>query len=409
MSWFARRRPDEDRELLLGALDDALAHIAGEHADELPRLVRLRERLARPPLPTGLRRELALVLASARGPAAAPVEDDAAVVIAEMTNALVDALDAASLLDAELATHIDALGERVPPRIGRGDARSLAREAEALREVALPARERAERSRREIHEMVAELTALLSPTLRHSVSMEANLDRLCTRLAGADEPEALALAREELVLLAEDMRATSTAMREGLGRAMGRARDLQAALDETRERLGRLRSESERDALTGLLHRGVFDRRLVEAVRACGGDRRADAGSLCLVLLDIDHFKQVNDQHGHPTGDAVLRAVAGHLARLVRAGDAVGRVGGEEFGIVLSGMRLDGAAEIAERIRAAVEADEHAVDGGHLRVTLSAGLAELVDGETALELYKRADRALYEAKAAGRNRYVRAA
>jgi diguanylate cyclase (GGDEF)-like protein len=130
---------------------------------------------------------------------------------------------------------------------------------------------------------------------------------------------------------------------------------------------------------------------------------------LCVIVADIDHFKHINDQHGHDTGDRVLVAVASRLREL--AGDSlqhhVARWGGEEFLMLLPGTRLKDACHQADNIRRNIEALN--VDGRGLRVTLSAGVAELSASDTLDECLRRCDQALYRAKDAGRNQVVAAA
>jgi len=157
------------------------------------------------------------------------------------------------------------------------------------------------------------------------------------------------------------------------------------------------------DDLTGLYNR----RYVVAHVNELLARMPEGGGEVALMLFDIDHFKQVNDQHGHPAGDAVLRELAGRALRQVRSVDLVGRLGGEEFVVVMPETNLAGAAVVAERLRAAVAGEPFSLQagGGRLPVTVSIGVA--VTGETpeTLEsLLKRADDALYIAKNAGRNR-----
>ncbi len=168
------------------------------------------------------------------------------------------------------------------------------------------------------------------------------------------------------------------------------------------ETLEALRQLATRDALTGLLNRREFDRVLVEE---CERALRFGA-ALTLVLVDLDHFKRINDAHGHPAGDAVLREVARRLQAQVRSVDRVMRLGGEEFALVL--VQTDGAAGrvVAERALVAIRAETVAVGAGaEVRITASAGVAELpADASDGGELLATADRALYAAKAAGRDR-----
>ena len=157
------------------------------------------------------------------------------------------------------------------------------------------------------------------------------------------------------------------------------------------------------DPLTGLMNRRAFLSAL-ELERA----RTVRHGyALSLLLLDVDHFKSVNDKRGHATGDAVLLCLARLLQYQARKVDIVGRWGGEEFVVVLSGAEEAGAQMAGERIRAAVQAmvvqDE---SGQEVRVTISIGACSMIAGETAEQLIDRADQAMYQAKAGGRNRVV---
>ena len=165
-----------------------------------------------------------------------------------------------------------------------------------------------------------------------------------------------------------------------------------------------LRRMAIRDELTGLLNRRELDRILVEEQ-----DRALRFGHpLGLLMIDVDHFKQVNDTHGHPVGDAVLREIARRLTTNVRNVDRVARFGGEEFAAVLVQTDRTIACEMAQRIRASVERDPIlAAQALALNVTVSIGVAILSDdARSAVELLSAADKALYGAKVAGRNRVV---
>ncbi len=175
--------------------------------------------------------------------------------------------------------------------------------------------------------------------------------------------------------------------------------------DEKQERLYRqLFESSTRDALTGTYNRQHFDERLDSEVAYAVRHKTV----VSLVLFDLDHFKQVNDRHGHQAGDAVLSHTAGLVHPRLRVEDVFARYGGEEFAIILRSIDLPGAARVGERIRTAVSAKPAMHDGQLIPVTLSAGAASLgcSTEETAAELLAAADRRLYLAKGAGRNRVV---
>jgi diguanylate cyclase (GGDEF)-like protein/PAS domain S-box-containing protein len=166
---------------------------------------------------------------------------------------------------------------------------------------------------------------------------------------------------------------------------------------------GRLREQAIRDPLTGLHNRRFFEesaeRDAARAIRL--------GEPLALALLDIDHFKQINDAHGHATGDLVLQTLASVLRTSARATDLVCRFGGEEFVIVLPGATLSAALERTEQWRAVIAATSIATDDHkEVRYTVSIGVALLGPGDSMSSVLRRADAALYEAKRGGRNRVV---
>jgi len=170
-------------------------------------------------------------------------------------------------------------------------------------------------------------------------------------------------------------------------------------------RTQRLRQQANHDRLTGLLNRGYFDERFAaEVARAERAGER-----FTLVLLDVDHFKRWNDEHGHAAGDRALRAVAGVLARSFRASDLLARYGGEEFVAVLFRARIADVAERLETTRERIARTPVALprDGAPSAVTASFGVAAYPeDGLSAAALLETADRRLYAAKLAGRDRIV---
>jgi diguanylate cyclase (GGDEF)-like protein len=154
-----------------------------------------------------------------------------------------------------------------------------------------------------------------------------------------------------------------------------------------------------RDELTGVANRRYAVRQLAAMVSRA---RRHDL-DLSVLLIDADRFKALNDRHGHAAGDALLRGLADRLARRVRREDIVARFGGEEFLVILPETDAEGAAAVAEDVRAAVAAEPFAVGRVALPLTISAGTATW-RGEDAEHLIARADRGLYAAKEGGRDR-----
>ena len=174
--------------------------------------------------------------------------------------------------------------------------------------------------------------------------------------------------------------------------------------DKLRDRLDESLELAVTDPLTGLFNRRYLASRLDQAAE---GFQRAGE-PLSVILFDLDQFKAVNDRHGHAAGDFVLKAFASTLRSQLRAIDIAGRFGGEEFLVILKDTPADCAADAAERIRAAVARQDFSVKatGDALNVTVSAGVAQMRDGETVGQLLDRTDAALYDAKNGGRNQIV---
>lgn len=163
----------------------------------------------------------------------------------------------------------------------------------------------------------------------------------------------------------------------------------------------RLEYLARHDALTGLFNRQYTQKLLEQEIERC---ERYDA-ALSVLVIDIDHFKRVNDDHGHACGDTILQNVARLIRERIRTNDVVGRWGGEEFLVLLPHTTIDGASEAAESLRAHVEQLE---GDDSPAVTISVGAAEREAGENADGLFDAADMALYDAKEQGRNRVLRA-
>ena len=185
-----------------------------------------------------------------------------------------------------------------------------------------------------------------------------------------------------------------------------RIQRIRAKLQQQREALAQAlevnRELATRDELTGLINRrAMLDLMALEHSRSLRSGR-----PLLLAQLDIDHFKPINDQHGHATGDRALQAFAGTVRACVRDTDVLARWGGEEFVLMLTDTSAEHARELLERIRQAVQALEIAHSAGSLQLTVSIGLAQHLPGDTVEHTLERADQALYRAKALGRNRVV---
>jgi diguanylate cyclase (GGDEF)-like protein len=191
--------------------------------------------------------------------------------------------------------------------------------------------------------------------------------------------------------------------RVGLGRRTVLRFSLQDALEE--QALIRVHESALRDRLTGAYNRGAFDDRLNSEFSTS----LSRGTPLALLLFDIDHFKRLNDNHGHQAGDAVLRDVVKGVQRALRPEDVLSRYGGEEFAVILKNVSSRSVHVMAERVRVAVEGLELDWQGESIRVTVSVGGAYLARAAAVADpaaMIAAADEALYEAKHQGRNRVV---
>lgn len=176
-----------------------------------------------------------------------------------------------------------------------------------------------------------------------------------------------------------------------------------------------LQRMAETDVLTGTANRRAFQsafHRHVQSVRegaadGAGRGTESQPGRLCLLLMDIDHFKRINDEFGHDSGDTVLRRVAELLQGQLRRSDLLARVGGEEFAVLIRDVDEDQATLLAERLCLCISQAEFSLSGQRVPVTLSGGFAFARRGLSESRLYSLADSALYRAKHAGRNRVIR--
>ena len=211
------------------------------------------------------------------------------------------------------------------------------------------------------------------------------------------------VSRELAVAQEDDTGALTDSVLRSLARIMAINERLQGRLESAEQRLRQQNeqleahfNESRTDALTGLMNRRAFDDAL--AFQAEHGTR-----PFAVMMLDVDHFKAMNDEHGHPAGDEVLARIASRLETLLAGRGMVARYGGEEFSVIVPAVDATVAQEIAEQLRLAVASTPFHYEQARLSLSVSVGVASVIEGDDATAALKRADEALYTAKRSGRN------
>ena len=210
------------------------------------------------------------------------------------------------------------------------------------------------------------------------------------------------LTREEISELVGTLAKETSATRERSAQVEGSLQSMAGELNELRAKVNALTRDSQTDALTGVANRRAFDSSMERLTLEAAQDKQP----LCLVMVDIDHFKLFNDTHGHLVGDLVLRFVAQEMQQCVKGRDVLARYGGEEFGILLPATPLAGAKMLAESIRVIIESQIVRNHSGEEidPVNISLGVSQFVPGEGAASFLNRADECLYKSKQNGRNR-----
>ncbi|MCW8889969.1 MAG: GGDEF domain-containing protein [Sedimenticola sp.] len=224
----------------------------------------------------------------------------------------------------------------------------------------------------------------------------STLDRFAGILNKETSVEAISSEVQQVIHDTRDMEASQSRLENQMSHVM-------SEMEAMRQELEQVRKESLTDGLTGIANRKAFDTALEQTLRIAQDTNQ----STCLLLADIDHFKNFNDTHGHLVGDKVLRFVASTLKRCIKGKDTAARFGGEEFAIILPNTDLTGARTAAEQIR-------NEISSGTLinknrgeaygSITISIGIAKLNQDDNVLDLIHRADESLYLAKNRGRNR-----
>ena len=251
---------------------------------------------------------------------------------------------------------------------------------------------------RQLSDEIDDVAEMIAQVATSSTAYDKQLVAAAERLEQSSRQNDVKSIVQELRLATREMEIRNRALEEQLEKSRIRAAELQHDVES-------VRLENATDALTKIANRRYFDEVLGKLVAEARHQKRP----LTLLMIDIDHFKRVNDTYGHPMGDQVLRIVAASIMASIRDGDVPARYGGDEFGVLLPNTDLAAGRLIAERVGQAIAGREliKRSTGENLgRVTVSIGVAQLRDDEPLEQFAEHADKCLYAAKRAGRDRVV---
>jgi diguanylate cyclase len=261
-----------------------------------------------------------------------------------------------------------------------------------------PAKEKEffDESARKVQAVAAEIVELIRGAGIAQKEYSQQLQRQSTHFSDASDLEQVKKIITELVTDTRRMVEENHKLEEKL-------HDSAHELQQMRNDVHHLKQETMRDTLTGVPNRRAFDNELkIRATESVEKQR-----PLCLIMIDIDHFKAFNDTYGHPVGDQVLRLVARTLEEGLRSTEMLSRYGGEEFSVIVPNIKLRDCERVAERLRERIAHKDIVNQSKNEklgRLTISLGIAQLQPGEPISEFIDRADRALYKSKEGGRNR-----
>jgi diguanylate cyclase len=354
--------------------------------------------------------------------AAAPKHESAESETPPLNEFCIQLLDTLSL-PAELSEQVEGIKERLARNLAE---QSVAPALSAIADLISAMRRQMEEENKELQDFLRQLTERLQDLDQHLAgaqtqhravmdsgrklgdAVQAEVRHIATTVSENREPaqlKALIQARLDAIQQHLDDHYRTDAQRQQqleteLEKLNERVRHMEDEGENLRQRLKEKHELAMHDPLTGLLNRLAYQERMEQEFARW----KRYGQPLVLIVFDVDRFKTINDNYGHKAGDKALKLIANQLQSNLRASDFLARFGGEEFVALMPETRLKDAVGAADKLRLAVEQCQFHYQGRQVPITVSAGMAELREGDSIDSLFQRADSALYQAKEAGRNR-----
>jgi diguanylate cyclase len=256
-----------------------------------------------------------------------------------------------------------------------------------------------EQERDELKNIILIMAGTLTSFLDIGGEFGSNLDSYAKQLQVVKDIHEIQMVRDLLLKETLSLKGHTARMIKEVYQANQRVESANQKIEKLKQQMEKIKQKVSIDPLTKVDNRRAFDAKIKQEFASF--KRYGSKGSM--IMIDIDHFKMVNDTYGHRTGDGVLRVVAGIIKKEIRDIDSLARYGGEEFAVILPHTVLSPALEVAERLRAKVEESRFSYKGKQFSVTISLGVGEIQEDDTLETFIQRVDAALYVAKNAGRN------
>lgn len=256
--------------------------------------------------------------------------------------------------------------------------------------------EQQEKIQQSLEKIMSEASEEVQQVNNGAGEFDTAISKHAETLSSVNDPQTTALILKQIM---EDTRN----MVKGNQATQARMQETNAEIAKMKAELEAVKASAEKDALTGLKNRGAFDKNIDSVVYS------QKAPDTTLIMLDIDHFKRVNDDFGHLVGDRVIRYVSALLTQIIGPDHHIARYGGEEFAVILTGVPIDEVKHLTEKTRVAMcNSKLQRKESGDTigKVTISAGITTLKPDDSVDSFIDRADKALYEAKETGRNKFV---